>query len=341
MRLLQIILLLIFMCCYTFADEIFLASGKKLINVNILENEETNESITVWTSDRKKRKIPKDQIIGFILSKYNPQKKSEEINHGNIFPDQMIKFSKTARVTASDSTISLNINRPEITDRQSLNMETESIEDSLYDNFTRTRASLNFGISRRFGDIPDDVEPEVVEALKDLRVGFDREFSFTYYHWYDKGISVLFHNFTSSFSSGNFPIVIDDGITVRGDIDNDITISFIGFGYSQRSFFYEHDLFLTMDLSFGIMNFTDKSDISFNDSGLQGVGTLEITGSAPGGIWTVGIEKLLTNNVGLGAAVTLTGGELDNVEVNGQKFDLDEPENLGKVSMNFGIRFYF
>ena len=53
------------------ADEVQLNNGKTWLNVNILEKEETFESIYIFTSKQQRIEIPKNEIVGFRLKDYD------------------------------------------------------------------------------------------------------------------------------------------------------------------------------------------------------------------------------------------------------------------------------
>jgi len=78
----MVILAVLIVICSSLADEVQLKNGKTWLNVNILEKEETLQSIFIFTSKQQRIEIPKSEIVGFRQKNYDTSQKSELVDLG-------------------------------------------------------------------------------------------------------------------------------------------------------------------------------------------------------------------------------------------------------------------
>ncbi|MBD3224768.1 MAG: hypothetical protein GF313_08570 [Caldithrix sp.] len=169
---------------YGHADEVLLKNDRLFVNVNIVQHLETEQTITIFTSMRKKIDIEKENIKKIKLKKFNLRHKSElrALN-----PQQVENFLKK---------------EPQKTDRDPNyiihKLSSEVPLDSILRTYPDMRLNVEGGYSYRRGEIPDDMPNELQNYLSDLKTGFTWSGDLTYFAFGEYGISLHYSRFTTS-----------------------------------------------------------------------------------------------------------------------------------------------
>lgn len=195
--------------------------------------------------------------------------------------------------------------------------------------------SFSLGYSYRFANIPNDIHPKLQEVIEGLKDGMNFNISYGNYFSGDWGMGFLF-SYTFAESLGTDVPFADNnsGQVYYFDVSDKVNVGLIGPALCFRgntppgAKFTYHGNF-----SLGYLFYNELLDI--------GGEPLDVTGNTIGlqSIFSLGFK--LTPNLYLTANVGFLIGSLSSYDVNGQKLQLQENENLSRVDLNLGLNFTF
>ena len=202
----------------------------------------------------------------------------------------------------------------------------------------RFRTSIEFGYSYRFGEVSDNLPNDVKEYAKDLKNGTTLYISAGYFIQETWGLGAYFSRFSSD-NSGRITSPTDSNAKV--DTRDDINITFIApqFLYRSLSANNKHSLLSTFSIGY----------LGYKDDGIVGGNSLEITGGTVGIGVGLNYDFHITPSFAIGAGANFIAGSVSKlkVSVNGQsqtleveEFSGEDRENLSRINLSAGIRFY-
>ncbi len=300
------------------ADEVLLKNGQVWKNVNILEDLETYNAITIYTSRNKKIIIYKKDIAGIKLAKFNPRKKSELVF---LEPDQRKDFQDleaTPRIPAAAASV----------------VQSPSPLDTMLQSFPKMRINVEGGYSYRTVKVPSGIPTELKNYINDLKKGFNLSVDLAYYFHREYGVGIHFSYASSaSFMDNIYYINELTGESGVGSMKDDIALTFVGFGITHRKLIGAGNMLMISNITVGPLLYND--DARFIDF------YMDIEGSTLALHGLFGVDYLLSERLGIGVSLSYVLGSLDRIKVNGKYIHLEEKENLNRYDLNLGLRYYF
>ncbi len=195
----------------------------------------------------------------------------------------------------------------------------------------KTHNPIKIGLSGGWGYRTPKIIAENAEQkdyMKGLRSGFQFSLDFDYYfnNYIGAGMKYsLFKASTSGRVSGN-------------EMKDNTSIQFIGPTFATRFMNASKKNAFIMNLSLGYLGYSDSGEVS----GYPG----KIIGSTVGTAFDLGYEIGLSRNVALAFQASSVTGTLSKIKIssNGQSetrtLSDDDKENLSRIDLSVGIRFY-
>ncbi len=306
-----------------FADEILLKNGKAWINVNILENEETEFDIIIFTSMQKKIIIDKNEIAGIKRKPFDTGKKSE-------FIQLTEENQRSFPVFGSDS---VRENEPYI-ENPSNAQRSSSIKDSLLIGLPKMRLNVEGGYSYRTVKIPAGTSSEMESYLGGLKSGSNFSMDLTYFIHKEFGITMTYSRFSASNSLANIEFYDQStNETFVGSMEDNMIFSYVGVGVSQRRLYGNGSGLFIANLALGKLSYNNDSRVVNFPFDIEG-STIALHG-------LIGLEFFLSKEFGLGGSISYVLGSLGQIKVNGNEIPLSENENLNRFDFNIGLKYYF
>lgn len=209
-----------------------------------------------------------------------------------------------------------------------------SIGNNLQPGYSKFRLAFEGGFSTRLGKV---AKGSMEQYLKDLKKGYNIGLDASYFISESVGFGVKFSTFGSDNKLENLALDIDrDGLVDTRSTSDDITITFVGPGYSARFISARGNTFIT-SLSIGYLGYVDH--YTLNDL------PYDLKGGAFGLALDIGYDIKLSQHWSLGAQCSLIRGTLTSYTLEdgnySQKIDLDEDnyESLSRFDFSVGIRY--
>lgn len=199
--------------------------------------------------------------------------------------------------------------------------------------FSRFRLAVNGGFSNRLGKV---AKSDFETYLKDLKKGSNIGVDASYFISESVGFGIKFSSFSANNKLNNVTMDSDgDGLPNNGSISDDITITFVGPGYSTRVVSTNGNAFIS-SLSIGYLGYLNHSEVINYP--------FDLKGSTLGIALDLGYDIKLSDRLSIGAQCSLLRGTLTSItQVDGnysRKIDLDkdEYESLSRLDFSVGLR---
>ena len=311
------------------ADEVLLKNGQLWKNVNIIEEASTQKTITIFTSKSKKIIIDREDIGHIKMTEFNPRKKSE-----------LITLSKNEIKTYLDNEETMAIEDSVQTEKYTRYAESVYETDTLLSALPEFRIDAGIGFSYRTVDVPSNAPQEIRDYLRELKSGSNIDINLAYYFIPHFGITLNYSRFSSSNNIDNIEMEdLDTGHLYNSYGEDNISISYIGVGLTNRSVLKASTVIFYFTGGFGYMYYNNDAKIKVYD--LNFTQYMDIEGETFAAYIAVSMDFMLTEKFGLGGKISLVGGSIDKYKVNGNEINLDEGENMGRFDFNIGLRYYF
>lgn len=297
------------------ADEVHLKNGQIWTNIKVLDDFETEETITIFTSMKKDITLNKKDIVLIKKNGFDPLRKSELITpDGDTItnPDQNYYIVEEDNNENAGSTIS----------------------DALLLSLPRLRLNVEAGYAFRTVKIPAGVAPELSEYMGNLKSGLHLLADITYFFHKEYGLNFKYSRFSTSALMNNITLSDEFGNQLGpGSMEDKITMNFIGVGVTQRKIFISGKTQLIGNLTVGSLSYRDNSEIVNIP--------IDIKGSALALSGLVGLDFSVSPDWALGASISYMLCSLKKFKANGETITANEPENLNRFDFNVGIKYYF
>ena len=120
-------------------------------------------------------------------------------------------------------------------------------------------------------------------------------------------------------------------IIAQGDLSENIKLIYIGPSYFNRTISPNARTHLLVGTTVGYYAYKEK---------FSWIGEIvDITGGTIGFGFSFGADFLTSDNFAIGLQASLLLGWLNNFKIDGDKFELDESENLSRLDITIGFRF--
>ena len=196
----------------------------------------------------------------------------------------------------------------------------------------KIRISIEAGFGYRTGALPDDLgNGEGKAHLKRLLSGFNIEGHFSYFLKSNLGLGVTYSQFFSKSEITIFDIIDNTDITLI----EDTSIAFIAPELSYRFISNNEKHSFISSFNIGLLNY--NNDISINSNIVNAV-----SGSTLGVGLGLNYDYHISPTIAIGAGLNHISGVLNKITVNDMEIELeDDKENISRLNINGGIRFYF
>lgn len=199
--------------------------------------------------------------------------------------------------------------------------------------FPKFRFALQGGYSYRFAKIPGGLDEEFEDYIKGLKSGYNIGGDFNYFmnEKNSLGVNISFSQAKNSMSDVAL-VDIDGNIIAVGDMKDDIRLFYLGPSYTMRSSSNEGKSYILGSFTLGYLSYKNNAYVVNTD--------IDITGATVGLGISIGGDIVISENIALGIQASVLLGFLDKIIMNGQSLDLNESENLSRIDISLGLRFY-
>lgn len=197
------------------------------------------------------------------------------------------------------------------------------------------RIGINLGFGYRTAGISDEIQEPLKSYVKGLKSGTDISVRGAYFFSNMYGIGFDYLVFKSSNQLNNLAIYdVDTGEFLGfSSMEDKITITLAGPSFWERFYFAKNKGIAIVNVAVGPLFYSDNSNV---------VGTpVVIEGTSVGFGALFGLDFMVNENIALGISISTVGGAMNSFQVNGEKMKLGEPENVGRINFDAGVRFYF
>jgi hypothetical protein len=200
--------------------------------------------------------------------------------------------------------------------------------------------TANVAQSFRVASSPDGLNSEQKDYLRKLKSGLSYDVSAYYLKEGKAGFGVKYNAYKSSGTLRNQDITLDDGTVFKGDLSDDITISFVG-----PSFILTEDTNArvgeaNLELAVGYISYLNKATVAGSP--------IKMTGGNVGMIGGMGYHFRITPHLLVGPQVSFIGGVLKKMKYKYEdgseetvKFGDEEFENLWRIDLAIGAKLRF
>lgn len=138
---------------------------------------------------------------------------------------------------------------------------------------------------------------------------------------------------TSNFMN-NAPLYDDqtNEILGYGYIEDNISMSFIGPTLYERVKILSDKILIVSNVTLGRIHHHNEARIDYVSVLIKG-NTFGISG-------LLGLDYLLNDNFSIGVDISTLTGKFSQYEINGQKMDLAEDDNVNRWNFNIGLRMF-
>ena len=202
---------------------------------------------------------------------------------------------------------------------------------------TKAYISVEFGYGYRTASAADNITDELRDYNDELRSGFNIDTHLGVFIKPNWGLGLTYNRFQSNNQIRFLTPIIIEGLSVSSASDR-VRINFIApeFLYRSLSVNEKHSFISTLSIGY----LSSKNDATINDE------SLELSGGTIGLGLGFSYSYHITKSVAIGAGISFITGTLSKVEIsNGILTETvtlpdDEKENLSRININGGIRFF-
>ncbi len=199
--------------------------------------------------------------------------------------------------------------------------------------FPKFRFALQGGYSYRLAKILSGVDKEFEDYIRGLKSGYNIGGDFNYFinEKNSLGVNISFSQAKNTMSG----VALFDSygnIIAVGDMKDDIRLFYIGPSYTMRSSSNEGKSYILGSFTLGYLSYKDNAYVVNTE--------IDIKGATVGLGISIGGDIIISENIAFGIQTSVLLGVLDKIIVDGQSLDLNESENLSRVDISLGLRFY-
>lgn len=207
-----------------------------------------------------------------------------------------------------------------------------------YEQFSRHLLSINGGLATDPGKRDPNFLPGFEDYMKDLRTGYQVEFSYSYFLTEKLGIGLTASYFSTNAQEENVQGTDGFNNPVESLLSNDIQAFFIGASLPLRFFSRNKKNAFIWNTSIGYIDYQDSYFfVERTISNGQGFGTMS----------TFGYNFGINDNLSFGIQLGLVASYFRNIQVTNENtsFEVELSDNrpLGssRVDFSMGIRYHF
>lgn len=205
------------------------------------------------------------------------------------------------------------------------------------EKFPRWRLSLQGGAAYRSGPMDPSLDGIMLQHAKRLRWGAVYGADATYYFTRTWGVGVEYSDM-ASFNRERIDAFYDDGSSRSGFLESRIDVAYLGPMFSVRMLSQNGRHALISNCGVGYVAYLETGEL---------IEPYSIRGRTAGARVELGYEFCLNRRLFLGAMVSATTASLYELEMKSSagdwqtvKLDRDEAENLSRLALSVGLRWY-
>jgi len=208
-------------------------------------------------------------------------------------------------------------------------------------DYPKARIGLKGGWSNRVGKAPQGSSTAYKNYIRELKSGGHYGADFHYFLSPVYGVGGVYSSYFSKAGIENFTIDLADGSSFIGDIEEDVTLNYIGASAVARYPFGKNAFYLNFSL--GYLGYQNKQLFSIGQQELS----LKLKGATMGTQFGAGVDFGLTKSLALGLQFNYLAGILQTYTISdGQnsetiKLKEGEYENIGRIDLSIGLKYYF
>ncbi len=313
-----------------FADTVYLRNGMAWFNVNILEAEETAATIIIWTSKRKKETISKTEIAGTTFNEYEPSRPSQ---YRKVDQEELPEGIEIDEALAARTALETEV----VSEEEALKRQKHQIRDSLLYALPSFRMSLEGGYSWLNTNIPRGLTSSAQGFFQDIETGYN--FGITLHQFFSPrfGLNLISNRFNSSARLTDQELRDVNQGPVIGDIKNELTIAFLGIGFTERYRFGNSGTLRIASIAIGMNRYEGTVTEIINEQRASA----SVSSRGLGLYGSLGFEHLVHTNIAFGGSVSYILARQKSFTINGEKFDLFEARYLPHLDFNLGFVTHF
>jgi len=191
---------------------------------------------------------------------------------------------------------------------------------------------VHTGYSYRTAKVDEDLTPLIKDYIKGIKSGFHVGADIIYFYSENRGVGLKYSLSKASNRLSDLTLTYEDGSSVYGNLEDNISLSYIGTSYvSQLVFGANNNVF-----SYGI----GLGYLGFNNEG-EDVGTIfQRQGATLGTNFTAGLEVPFTTNFGLYVKAGMIFGLLNKstiTYIDGSNSIDERKESLNRIDISLGL----
>lgn len=209
--------------------------------------------------------------------------------------------------------------------------DSSSIKSSRVKRFSFT---VDYGFGFRTAKVPNGIDPQVREYIKDLKSGNALDFKIGYAKDAKTMWGLMYSRYNSKGTLDNMQYIEPNGFEGQGTISDDITISFYGMGGAFHFGGFREQDAVVLDMYLGYIDYKNDTKLT-NKYTIKG-GNLGLSTS-------LGYYIALTPSIKIGPSLAFNGGVLKKFKVEGDngysgtlKLDKDTYESLYRFDLTIG-----
>lgn len=203
-------------------------------------------------------------------------------------------------------------------------------------DFTRFSFGIGGGFSYLTGRVSDNIPPDLRDYIKQLKSGYHINADFTFFIIEYLGVGAKYSMFKTQNDVG---IYVEDssGQIITGMLEDDMTIHFVGPTFFTRGSFKEEKAHFLFGIGAGYLRY--KNEAQFIDA-------FTLTSNTFGMSFDLGMDFRLASRLYMSVAFsymigTITQYEYDDGVIKETiKLNKDEYENISRLDLSVGLRFY-
>lgn len=201
------------------------------------------------------------------------------------------------------------------------------------ENNNKFRVFARMGYSQWYMTKPDSMQYFLYDYLKGLEDNISYEAGAKYYFFSNFTAGVKYSHFYTSNFLDNVGLLDNAGnIAAVGYIEDNVNIGFASLIIGKRFNIFNNICF-EININPGMIYFKDQQHVVSYD--------MLYKGSCPGVELDFMLDFLLSERFSMGLNISYLGGKLKEWELDGVMEELENPEKMDRLNLDFGLSFYF
>ncbi len=205
-------------------------------------------------------------------------------------------------------------------------------------SLSKYRIAFDGGFSYMTAPVSKEIPGDLTQYVKELKSGFHYSVDANLFYSKNLGFGLKYVLFKTKNKKENVYEVLSSGYKKYGEMEDDISVYYLGPSLLARIFSPNGQSVLLTGLSIGYVGYKNDAVLIDND--------FIIRSKTAGIVWDIGWDYLISNKTAIGCRLSyifgiLTDYELDNgFNKTTIKLEKDSYENISRIDFSIGLRFY-